>query len=139
MKKLFVLLITVLFLVTASVSFAADVRDNMNFKGETTVAGFSLKIATIAMTGVDYTLSAAQSLCSILVVSGSPSGYGIIAPTFANDGVSRLYTVRNAGSDSLGVIIKKSGGTGVTVGTGKTADVFWSGTDYVRKTSDATN
>jgi len=103
------------------------------------LTGFSLKIASIVMTGVDYTLSATEAICNILVVTGSPSGQAIIAPTISASGVSRLYTVRNAGSDSGDVVIKKSAGTGVTIGTGKTAKVFWSGTDYVRETADATH
>lgn len=103
------------------------------------VEGLALKIAPIVMTAVDYTLSAAEALCSILIVTGSPSGNAIIAPTVSTSGVSVLYTVRNAGGDSASVVIKKTAGTGVTVATGKTAEVYWSGSDYVRKTPDATN
>ena len=103
------------------------------------ITGFSLKIADIVMTGVDYTLSAAEALCNILVVTGSPSGQAIIAPSITGTGVSRLYTVRNAGSDSGTVTLKKSAGTGVDVATGKTAEVYWLSTDYVRKTADATH
>ena len=103
------------------------------------ITGLALKIATIAMTGVDYTLSAAEALCNILIVTGSPSGKSIVAPTVSTSGVSVLYTVRNAGADSASVVIKKSAGTGVTVATGKTAEVFWPGSDYARKTPDATN
>ncbi len=107
----------------------------------TTVAPYNPlpKIASIVMAQVDYTLSAAEALCSVLVVTSSPSGKAIIAPAVEESGVSRLYTVRNAGGDSADVILKISGGTGVTVGTGKTAEVFYSGTDYVRKTADATH
>jgi hypothetical protein len=103
--------------------------------------GFSTAICTITMAAVDYTLSAAEALCSILEVAGSPSGQAIIAPTVSVAGVSVPYTVRNAGADSAAVTIKKSGGTGVEVATGKTARVFWSGvgSDYVRETADATH
>ena len=104
---------------------------------EVITGNFSPSIATIVMATVDYTLSAAEALCNILVVTGSPSGQGIIAPSISASGVSRLYTVRNAGTED--VVIKVSGGTGVTVGTGKTAKVFWSGSDYVRETADATH
>lgn len=103
------------------------------------VSGFSQKIASIVMTGVDYTLSATEALCNILVVTGSPSSKAIIAPTISASGVARLYTVRNAGSDSGQVTIKKSGGTGVDIATGKTAEVYWGGSDYLRKTADATH
>lgn len=91
------------------------------------------------MTGVDYTLSAAEALCNILVVTGSPSGQSIIAPTLTKTDTGLLYTVRNAGSDAAAVTIKASGKTGVSIATGKTAEVYWLTDDYVRKTADATN
>ncbi|MBC8392611.1 MAG: hypothetical protein H8E17_08620 [Deltaproteobacteria bacterium] len=97
------------------------------------------KIVTILMANVDYLLSAAEALCDILLVTGSPSGLAIIAPAVAESGISRIYTVRNGGGDSDDVILKISGGTGVTVGTGKTASVYYNGSDYARQTADATN
>jgi phenylacetate-coenzyme A ligase PaaK-like adenylate-forming protein len=96
-------------------------------------------IVTIVMNLVDYTLSAAEALCDILVVTGSPSGLSIIAPTVDDSGVSRLYTVRNAGGDSGTVTIKATGQTGVDIATGKTAEVYWLTDDYVRKTADASH
>lgn len=111
----------------------------IDFESGGAATGFSLKIASIVMTGVDYTLSAAEAICNILNVTGSPSGQAIIAPSITASGVSRLYTVRNAGSDSGTVTLKKSAGTGVDVATGKTAEVYWLSTDYVRKTADATH
>lgn len=139
MKRIFMVLVAAVFLFVATASYATDIRDDMNFKAQTVVGGFSLKIASIVMTGVDYTLSTAESLCSILIVTGSTSSAAIIAPTISQTGVSRLYTVRNAGADSKNVTIKKTSGTGVTIATGKTAKVFWSGSDYVRETADATH
>ena len=112
---------------------------SVEFESGGYVSGFSQKIASIVMTGVDYTLSATEALCNILVVTGSPSSKAIIAPTISASGVARLYTVRNAGSDSGQVTIKKSGGTGVDIATGKTAEVYWGGSDYLRKTADATH
>ena len=97
------------------------------------------KIVTILMLGVDYLLSAAEALCDVLLVTGSPSGEAIIAPAVAESGISRIYTVRNGGADSLGVDIMIYGGTGVTVATGKTASVYYNGSDYARQTADATN
>lgn len=97
------------------------------------------KIASIVIDGVDYALSAAEALCDILVVTGSPSGYSIIAPPVEESGISKLYTVRNAGGDSGDVIIKATGKTGITIGTGKTAEVYFLTDDYVRKTADATH
>lgn len=163
-KKLWI--ISILILLTAGVLFAADstygpkvyktdggdrevVADGGKISIESggtvdiesggAITGFAQKVADIVMTGVDYTLSAAEALCNILNVTGSPSGQAIIAPSISASGVSRLYTVRNAGSDSGSVVLKKSAGTGVTVGTGKTAEVYWLSTDYVRKTADATH
>jgi len=103
------------------------------------VEGLALKVASIVMTGVDYTLSTAEALCNILVVTGSPSGQSIIAPTLTTSGAALLYTVRNAGGDSGAVTIKASGQTGVEIANGKTAEVYFLTDDYVRKTADATH
>jgi len=97
------------------------------------------KIVTILMADVDYILSVAEALCDILLVTGSTSGAAIIAPAVAESGISRIYTVRNGGADAAGFEIKASGGTGVTVATGKTASVYYNGSDYARTTADATN
>ena len=115
------------------------VKGTLQLRDGAKITGLSVKIASIVMAGVDYTLSAAEALCNILVVTGSPSGQAIIAPTITATGVSRLYTVRNAGSDSGDVVIKATGKTGATIGTGKTAEVYFLTDDYVRKTADATH
>ena len=141
MKKLTSIL-CVVFLLIAVDAFAQKTWKDMYLEDCTvqgTLKQFSLKIATIAMTGVDYTLSAAEALCNILVVTGSPSGQSIIAPTLTKTDTGLLYTVRNAGSDSAAVKIKASGQTGVSIATGKTAEVYFLTDDYVRKTGDATN
>ena len=155
MKKL---ILTILILLLASVGWAADAtyqtkvykdsggdRQVVASGGEIMIeqdgilTGLTLKVASIVMTGVDYTLSTAEALCNILVVTGSPSGASIIAPTLTTSGASLLYTVRNAGSDSGTVTIKATGQTGVDVATGKTAEVYFLTDDYVRKTADATH
>ena len=155
MKKL---ILTILILLLASVGWAADAtyqtkvykdsggdRQVVASGGEIMIeqdgllTGLALKVASIVMTGVDYTLSTAEALCNILVVTGSPSGQSIIAPTLTTSGASLLYTVRNAGSDSGTVTIKATGQTGVDVATGKTAEVYFLTDDYVRKTADATH
>lgn len=141
MKKL-ISILCVVFLLVAVDAFAQKTWKDMYLEDCTvqgTLKQFSLKIATIAMTGVDYTLSAAEALCNILVVTGSPSGQSIIAPTLTKTDTGLLYTVRNAGSDAAAVTIKASGQTGVSIATGKTAEVYWLTDDYVRKTADATN
>ncbi|MDD4390184.1 MAG: hypothetical protein PHW03_05210 [Eubacteriales bacterium] len=97
------------------------------------------KIVTIAMSAVDYVLSVSEALCKYLIVTGSASGQAIIAPLVDESGISREYVVRNTSDDSASVYIKQSGGTGAVIATGKTAEVFYNGSDYVKKTSDATN
>lgn len=160
MKKVFSVVLIAVFLSVASVAFATTIDDDMKFTGTTNFTGAlqvngtavtataaelnsladGLKIiATIAMINADYTLSATEALADILNVTGSPSAFSIIAPTISTSGVSRFYTVRNAGADSQNVTLKKTAGTGVAVATGKTARVFWSGSDYVRETADATH
>ena len=155
MKKL---ILTILILLLASVGWAADAtyqtkvykdsggdRQVVASGGEIMIeqdgilTGLTLKVASIVMAGVDYTLSTAEALCNILVVTGSPSGQSIIAPTLTTSGASLLYTVRNAGGDSGTVTIKATGQTGVDIATGKTAEVYFLTDDYVRKTADATN
>jgi hypothetical protein len=141
MKKLTSIL-CVVFLLIAVDSFAQKTWKDMYLEDCTvqgTLKQFSLKIATIAMTGVDYTLSAAEALCNILIVTGSPSSASIIAPTLTKTDTGLLYTVRNAGSDSGKVNIKATGKTGIDVAAGKTAEVYWLTDDYVRKTADATH
>ncbi len=120
---------------------SGDILTTTNTKTLTnkTLSGAYYTVCTILMEGVDYTLSATEALCSVLNVTGSPSGQGLIAPTIATSGVTRYYTVRNAGGDSGTVTLKKSGGTGVDVATGKTARVYWLSSDYVRETADATH
>jgi hypothetical protein len=145
MKKMLCVIVAVTLIAVASVSFGTTIKDGMRFEGpfettnSTSLSGFALKVASIVMTGVDYTLSAAEALCNILIVTGSPSGKSIIAPTLTTSGASLLYTVRNAGSDSGTVTIKATGQTGVNVATGKTAEVYFLTDDYVRKTADATH
>lgn len=97
------------------------------------------KVATIAMTQVDRVLSAAEYICNLLIVTGSPSGKSIIVPTPTVSAVAVLYTVRNAGGDSADVVIKTATGTSVTVGSGKTAEVYCTSTGCYRKTADATH
>lgn len=111
---------------------------SINIEDGGSITGMALKIATKAMTeATDWTLSAAEAICNILIITASGSGDAIIAPTLTSTTTSRIYVVRNA-TDST-VTIKKSAGTGVDIAPGKTAAVYWSGTDYVRMTADATH
>ena len=139
-KVLSILAVAAMLVFVAGSSFGTEIKDDMKFRGEVTLTGGVFeKVVTIVMLGVDYTLSAAEAAAKILNVTGSPSGKAIIAPSVSASDLSRLYTVRNAGSDSGAVTLKKTAGTGVAVAAGKTAEVYWLSTDYVRKTDDATH
>jgi hypothetical protein len=82
----------------------------------------------------DWTLSATEKLSATLICTNADAGANIIAPAEA-----RRYIVRNASGQAI--TIKKSGGTGIAVANGKTAEVVYSATagDYIRVTADATH
>ena len=80
----------------------------------------------------DTTLTAAQYMCPVLNITGTPGGaFNVIAPNTAK---SFFIVINNTASACT---IKKSGGTGVTIAAGKSAQVYHSGSDYVRITADA--
>jgi hypothetical protein len=84
----------------------------------------------------DWTLSTAEAAYLLLVTSsgdGTDSNI-VVYPTPSN---GKLYVVRNASTQNN--IIKPSGGTGITIGSGKTATVIFWGSDFVRVTADATH
>lgn len=65
-----------------------------------------------------------QARMAVLLITGSPgTSRNIVAPSR-----SKWYIVRN-GSDSS-VVVKGSATTGVTIASGKTAMVFWNGSDF---------
>ena len=71
-----------------------------------------------------WTLTTDQANADLLIVTNAGGAADIIAPT-----LSRTYVlVNNSGQN---ITIKKSGGTGVTVATGKAALVQYNGTEYV--------
>ena len=84
----------------------------------------------------DWTLSTTEATYLLLVTS---SGDGtnsniVVYPTPSN---GKLYVVRNGSVQNN--IIKPSGGTGITIASGKTASVIFWGTDFIRVTADATH
>lgn len=80
----------------------------------------------------DLTLSASQYSCPILAVGGTPGGnFNIIGPNTSG----ALFWITNSTANTL--TIKKSGGTGIAIATGKSAMVRHDGTDYIRMTLDA--
>jgi hypothetical protein len=95
--------------------------------------GLQVSIASTIYTAADWVLSAAEAICSFINLSSGSGTANIIAPDLSG----RAYIVRNSGNSTI--TIKKSGGTGVAIATGKTAMVIHNGSDYVRVTADATN
>jgi hypothetical protein len=98
------------------------------------ITGFNIGLAAshVILAVEDWVLSTAEAVCALLTTS-SGSHASIIAP----DTSGKVYIVRNAGLGT--VTIKKSGGSGVSIATGKTAIVLHNGSDYVRVTADATH
>ncbi len=85
----------------------------------------------------DWEMSGTEAK-SLLLTLTSGDGAGdrnIIAP----DVSGRLYIVRNDTTAGGSAVIKKSGGTGVSIASGKTATVIHNGSDYIRVTADATH
>jgi hypothetical protein len=84
----------------------------------------------------DWVMSTAEEATTYLIVSsGSGTASTVNIKGTATQG--QRFVVRNASNNS--VIILKSGGTGVTIASGKTAAVFAYGSDYLRETADATH
>jgi len=84
----------------------------------------SISVAAGNVTLSDNDGSTDQSRMAILLITGSPgTTRNIVAPSR-----SKWYIVRN-GSDSS-VVVKGSATTGVTIAAGKTALVFWNGSDF---------
>jgi hypothetical protein len=74
-----------------------------------------------------------QARMAVLLITGSPgTSRNIVAPSR-----SKWYIVRN-GSDSS-VVVKGSATTGVTIASGKTAMVFWNGSDFQTVASNNVN
>lgn len=78
----------------------------------------------INLTAANVTLSAAQKIKQVLSVSNGSGTYAIIAPA-----ENRVYLVINNDAANA-VTIKKSAGTGCTIPAGKSAVVYYNGTDY---------
>ncbi len=111
---------------TAITATAAQIND---------VTAGKVAVSSKAFTaGEDWELSATEAKSAILVVS-SGSGTPSIVDQYVSAGTVKLF--RNA--SNVAVTIKASGGTGVSVASGKTAVVMCVGTDYVRATADATH
>ncbi len=102
---------------------------------DATVAGPTFTIATHDYEGAaaDWSLSTAEARALVLSATNANGGCAIIAPAVAG----KTYIVRNATGQNL--TIKKSGGSGITIANGKTAQVYYLSSDYVRATADQTH
>ncbi len=86
--------------------------------------------------GEDWTLSTTE-LKSLLLTVSSGSGTPSIIDTTVAPITGKMFILRNAAN--IAVTLKQSGGTGVSVASGKTAIMINNGTDYVRVSGDATH
>lgn len=87
-----------------------------------------------------WTMTAAEEKTSLLVITSGSAGTTTVSIypsgiTTCTNG--RVYWIRNASNNS--VVIKRSGGTGVTVASSKTAGVFCYSNDFYRLSADATH
>ncbi len=91
----------------------------------------SFAVSTKVLENVDWTLSSTEAKSLLLTVSSGEGALSIIAPTTSG----KPYILRNA--SNIAVILKQSGGTGISVASSRTAVLINNGSDYVRVTADA--
>lgn len=77
-----------------------------------------------ANAAADWVLTSTEAQCGYLICTLASGAANIIAPVKTG----KLFTVQNDSGQTL--TIKKSGGTGATVATGKVATFIYNGTDY---------
>jgi hypothetical protein len=80
----------------------------------------------------DWVLSTAEAKTLLLTTSSGSGSANIVAP----DVSGTMYIVR-ASKAGNSITIKKSGGTGITIASARTAIVIHNGSDYVRVTADS--
>lgn len=119
---------------TESGAWGDVINDQITSLVEDAIANaVSISVAAGNVTLSDNDGSTDQSRMAILLITGSPgTTRNIVAPSR-----SKWYIVRN-GSDSS-VVVKGSATTGVTIAAGKTALVFWNGTDFATVASNNVN
>jgi len=84
----------------------------------------------------DWTLSTAEA-AYLLLVTSSGDGTNSNIVVYPTPTAGKMYVVRNGSVQNN--IIKPSGGTGITIASGKTASVIFWGSDFIRVTADATH
>ncbi len=88
--------------------------------------------AIVKSSATDLTLTADQYAYDMIRITGTPGGaFNLLGPNIART----RFTIVNATPSQC--TIKKSGGTGIAIATGKSAQVYHNGTDYIRLTPDA--
>lgn len=80
--------------------------------------------------GEDWELSATEAKSLLLTASSGSGTPSIIAPSTSG----KVYMFRNGAG--VAITLKRSGATGISVASGKTAILMDNGTDYVRITAD---
>lgn len=89
-------------------------------------------VESIPMLDADYTLSALNgsvdearnAVITMTSVSSLTASRNIIIPA-----VDKLYTVKNSTTGGQNIVVKTSGGTGITVPNGQTVSLYCDGTD----------
>lgn len=96
-------------------------------------------VQPITMLDADYTLTAYNGLPdesrnAVLVVGGTnTASRNVIAPA-----VEKVYIVKNSTTGGYNIVIKTSGGAGITVPNGQTQIVYCDGTDFYNAASQLT-
>lgn len=112
-------------------SWGTTTNSNLGTLIEQAIAG----VGAVSMTDANLTLSVSngssdQARNAVLVLSGTLSATrNVIVPT-----ATKVYIVRNGTSGGQSVVVKTSGGTGVTIANGRTAAVYCDGTNVVQAT-----
>jgi len=83
--------------------------------------------------GEDWELSASEAKSLLLTASSGSGTPSIIAPSTSG----KVYFFRNGAG--VAIMLKRSGGTGISVASGNTASLIDNGSDYVRVTADGTH
>lgn len=116
-------------------TWGVTTNTNLGTLLEEAIAG----VAAVTMTDANYTLTEAngaqdESRQMVLQLSGALTATrNVICPA-----VQKVYIVKNLTSGGQSIVLKTSGGTGITVPNGKTTLVYCDGTNVVSAIDDLT-
>ena len=117
-----------------------DTGSTLNAYGGSVISGLTAAYVVTShaiTTNEDWVMSATEEKATYLIVSGGTGG-DVTVNVKGTATSGQRFVVRNASNNS--VLVLKSGATGVTIASGKTAAVFgYAATDYYRETADATH